>query len=84
MATWCSTVIDVDECLAGVVDTHVNVFVADVMKSCHPVDRCVIEDSTPHRTQHTRIFSCCATCSTVVSDVHVSSNAPALAQLKAS
>ena len=79
MAAWCSTVIDVDECLAGVVDTHVNVFVADVMKSCHPVDRCVIED----RTQRTRIFSCCATCSTVVSDVHVSSNAPASAQLKA-
>ena len=38
------------------------------------------EERTPHRTQHTHIFFRCAPCGTVVSHVHVSSDAPALAQ----
>ena len=36
---WYTTALDIEEVLAGDVDSHVHVFVADVVKSCDTVDR---------------------------------------------
>ena len=36
---WYSTAWDVEECLESDEDDHVHIFVADVVKSCDPVDR---------------------------------------------
>ena len=39
---WFSTALDIEECLAGGVDTDVHLFVADVIKSFDTVDRGIL------------------------------------------
>ena len=40
---WYTTALDIDEVLAGVVDTHVHLFVADVIKFFDTVDRGILD-----------------------------------------
>ena len=40
---WFPTALDIEEVLAGAVDSDVHVFVADVVKSCDTVDRGVLD-----------------------------------------
>ena len=40
---WYTTALDIEEVLAGAVDTHVHIFVADVVKSFDTVDRCILD-----------------------------------------
>ena len=40
---WCTTALDIEEVLSGVVDSHVHLFVADVVKSFDTVDRGVLD-----------------------------------------
>ena len=40
---WYTTALDIEEVLAGAVDTHVHVFVADVIKSFGTVDRRILD-----------------------------------------
>ena len=40
---WYTTALDVEEVLAGAVDTHVHIFVADVVKSFNTVDRGILD-----------------------------------------
>ena len=40
---WYSTALDFEEVLSGLSESHVHVFVADVVKSCNTVDRGVLD-----------------------------------------
>ena len=40
---WYTTALDIEEVLAGAVDTHVHIFVADVVKSFDTVDRSILD-----------------------------------------
>ena len=40
---WYTTALDIEEVLAGAVDTHVHIFVADVVKSFDTVDRGILD-----------------------------------------
>ena len=40
---WYTTALDIEEVLAGAVDTHVHIFVADVVKSLDTVDRSILD-----------------------------------------
>ena len=40
---WYTTALDIEEVLAGAVDTHVHIFVADVVKSFDTVDRRILD-----------------------------------------
>ena len=40
---WYTTALDIEEVLAGAVDTHVHIFVADVVKSFDTVHRCILD-----------------------------------------
>ena len=40
---WYTTALDIEEVLSGAVDTHVHIFVADVVKSFDTVDRCFLD-----------------------------------------
>ena len=41
---WYTTAFDIEEVLAGAVDTHVHIFVADVVKSFDTVDRSILNE----------------------------------------
>ena len=43
MEAWFTTAIDIEEVLAGATDSHVHLFVADVIKSFHTVDREILD-----------------------------------------
>ena len=43
IVAWFSTALDIEEVLAGAVDTHVHIFVADVVKSFETVDRSILD-----------------------------------------
>ena len=43
MKAWYTTALDIEEVLAGAVDTHVHIFVADVVKSFDTVDRGILD-----------------------------------------
>ena len=43
MEAWYTTALDIEEVLAGAVDTHVHIFVADVVKSFDTVDRVILD-----------------------------------------
>ena len=43
VAAWFTTALDLEECLAGGVDSDVHLFVADVVKSFDTVDRCILD-----------------------------------------
>ena len=43
MEAWYTTALDIEEVLAGAVDTHVHVIVADVVKSFDTVDREILD-----------------------------------------
>ena len=45
MDAWFTTALDIEECLAGGVDSDVHLFVADVVKSFDTVDRDVLGSS---------------------------------------
>ena len=40
---WYTSSLDIEEVLAGAADSHVHLFVADVVKSFDPVDRCILD-----------------------------------------
>ena len=40
---WFTTALDIEECLAGGVDSDVHLFVADVVKSFETVDRGILD-----------------------------------------
>ena len=40
---WCTTALDIEEVLAGAADSHVHLFVADVIKSFDTVDRGILD-----------------------------------------
>ena len=41
---WCTTALDIEEVLSGVVDSDIHLFVADVIKSFDMVDRGILEE----------------------------------------
>ena len=43
VGAWYTTALDIEEVLAGAVDTHVHIFVADVVKSFDTVDRGILD-----------------------------------------
>ena len=43
MEAWYTTALDIEETLSGAVDSHVHVFVADVVKSFDTVDRGILD-----------------------------------------
>ena len=43
MDAWFTTALDIEECLAGGVDSGVHLFVADVVKSFDTVDRGILD-----------------------------------------
>ena len=43
MDAWFTTALDIEECLAGGVDSDVHLFVADVVKSFDTVDRGILD-----------------------------------------
>ena len=43
MEAWYTTALDIEQVLAGAVDTHVHIFVADVVKSFDTVDRGILD-----------------------------------------
>ena len=43
MEAWYTTALGIEETLLGAVDSHVHVFVADVVKSCKNVDRGILD-----------------------------------------
>ena len=59
---WYTTALDIEEVLAGAVDTHVHVFVADVVKSFDTVEREVLARVPSCCEQHTSHVTFSRTC----------------------
>ena len=43
VGAWCTTALDIEEVLAGAVDSDIHLFVADVIKSFDTVDRAILD-----------------------------------------